>query len=263
MKEGKGRLDLGLGVDDDASGEPESPHLGAELLGSAHLDMHRHTVCAGAREGLEELTGVGHHEMAVEEELSVAADRLDDGRPEGDVRHEVAVHHVDMQPVRPSLDRGDLVGEDAEVGRKDRGRDPDLARGEQREPLRRLDRPPPSPSGHGNAHGRSVVNQGSGERLAGLDPRPACPLAGGEPRSPLRLHDAGARATRPPSPRGRRRAGPAAGWPPGAPAATASQMMSRRSRNVVKARPTLTSRSICSPGAVQSIRRSEGVILAA
>ena len=49
--------------------------------------------------------------------------------PDRDVRHEVAVHHVDVDPVGAgALDRRDLVGEAAEVGRQDRRRDHDACR---------------------------------------------------------------------------------------------------------------------------------------
>jgi len=56
--------------------------------------------------------GIGRcdHQMAVEDLVRAVADRLDNWRAEGDVRHEMAVHHVEMDPVRAGAhDRLDLV----------------------------------------------------------------------------------------------------------------------------------------------------------
>ena len=48
----------------------------------------------------------------------------DDRRPDGDVRHEVAVHDVDVNQVgAAALHGGDRLAERGEVGREDRRRD--------------------------------------------------------------------------------------------------------------------------------------------
>ena len=56
------------------------------------------------------------HQMAVERQPAVRAAGLDDGRTDGEVGDEVAVHDVEVEEVRAGLDRGDLFSEFAEVG---------------------------------------------------------------------------------------------------------------------------------------------------
>jgi hypothetical protein len=58
--------------------------------------------------------------MAVEDFLRGAADGFDDGRAEGDVGDEVAVHDVEVDPVGAGgIDCGHLFAEAGKVGRKD------------------------------------------------------------------------------------------------------------------------------------------------
>jgi hypothetical protein len=53
----------------------------------------------------------------------VASHRFDNHRPERDIRHEAAVHHVDMNPVGAArIDGANLVGEIPEIRRQDRRR---------------------------------------------------------------------------------------------------------------------------------------------
>ena len=56
--------------------------------------------------------------------MRVRAERLHDIGADGDVGHEMAVHHVDMDPVGAGrIDRAHLLAEPGEIGGKDRGRD--------------------------------------------------------------------------------------------------------------------------------------------
>jgi hypothetical protein len=56
--------------------------------------------------------------------VDLLGERVDDERPHGDRRHEVAVHDVDVDRLRPRLqDGGDLLAEPREVSRQDRRRD--------------------------------------------------------------------------------------------------------------------------------------------
>ena len=58
--------------------------------------------------------------MDVERELGERLDRLDDGRAEGDVRHEMTVHDVDVEEIGMGLvDARTLGAEIAEIGRDD------------------------------------------------------------------------------------------------------------------------------------------------
>ena len=75
-------------------------------------------------EGLEVGVGGGDHQVDVERGARAGAERGDHVGAEGDVGHEVAVHHVDLHPVGAGgLDGGDLLAEAGEVGREDRGDD--------------------------------------------------------------------------------------------------------------------------------------------
>jgi hypothetical protein len=53
--------------------------------------------------------------------VDAVAQGVDDDRPHGDRRHEVAVHDVDVDDLRPGLEhRVDLLAEPREVGAEDR-----------------------------------------------------------------------------------------------------------------------------------------------
>lgn len=55
---------------------------------------------------------VGNHQMAVKKRIGMAAQRIDDERADGDVWHEVPVHHIDMKPVGAGGEDGiGLVGQ--------------------------------------------------------------------------------------------------------------------------------------------------------
>ena len=58
----------------------------------------------GQAETNHEIFQIGRrdHQMAVEHGLGMGPQRLDDGRTIGNVRHEMSVHHVAMDPIRAS-----------------------------------------------------------------------------------------------------------------------------------------------------------------
>ena len=91
------------------------------------LRMYGHAVGAGLGKGREVGIGRRDHQVAVEERLGAIADRLDDGRAEGDVGHEMPVHHVEMDPVRAGGRDGlDLIAQPGEVRSQDGGRNQGL-----------------------------------------------------------------------------------------------------------------------------------------
>jgi hypothetical protein len=80
------------------------------------LGMHRDAVAAGIGEGGDVGIDGRNHQVTVEHLVRAVADRLDDGRPEGDVGHEMPVHDVEMDPVRAgSRHRLDLFAELREI----------------------------------------------------------------------------------------------------------------------------------------------------
>ena len=83
--------------------EPDAHVARAQVVeqrtGIAELDVHDAAVGAGVGEVGDQHAGVVDHQVAVEEQVGVCAQRLHHRRTDGEVGHEVAVHHVDVQEV--------------------------------------------------------------------------------------------------------------------------------------------------------------------
>ncbi len=73
--------------------------LGQQLARVPDLDVDGTAVGACLPERLEVVAGVGHHQVAVEENAGVFSERFDDWRPDGEVGHEMGVHDVHMEPI--------------------------------------------------------------------------------------------------------------------------------------------------------------------
>ena len=106
--------------------------LGAELLDlrdgamqvRQHLDVHRHHVRAGIDERLDVAIGIADHQVHVERQRGRLAQRLHDRHADGDVGHEVSVHHVDVDLIGAAARRGgDLGAEVREVRGENRRRE--------------------------------------------------------------------------------------------------------------------------------------------
>ena len=70
--------------------------------------------------------GLDHHEMQVDGLFGRPPDRLYHDRTDGDIRHEPAVHHVDMNPIGARrVDGAHLFAKPRKIGRQDRWRDQD------------------------------------------------------------------------------------------------------------------------------------------
>ena len=117
------RIDGRVGVEGDTGPQAEASHLGDELRGAADLDVDGAAVGARVGEGLEIAPGLRHHEVAVEEERRVTPQRGHDRWTDGEVGHEVPVHHVDVEPVGGRGHLADLLGQRSEIRRQDRGGD--------------------------------------------------------------------------------------------------------------------------------------------
>ena len=125
---GLDRLERRVRIESETGAQPEGAHLCDERVGVTDLDVHRASVRTGLGERLEIATGFCHHQVAVEVERRMAAQRRHHGRTDRDVRHEVPVHDVDVEPVGRRSDFAHLLGQEAEVGRQDRGCDAQIAR---------------------------------------------------------------------------------------------------------------------------------------
>ncbi len=117
------RIERCVGVEREAGAQIEAAHLGHEIGRAADLDVHRAAVRTRVGERLEVAPGLGHHEVTVEEQRRVAPQRRDDRRADGDVRHEMPVHHVDVEPVSGRGHLADLFGQHPEIRGEERGGD--------------------------------------------------------------------------------------------------------------------------------------------
>ncbi len=91
-----------------------------------HFDVHRQHVCAGLDETRGISIGIGNHQVNVERQLRHPFDSLHHGLADADVRHEVAVHHVDMDQVgSTAFGGGDGGSEGREVCRQNGRREAD------------------------------------------------------------------------------------------------------------------------------------------
>jgi hypothetical protein len=58
------------------------------------------------------------HQMHIERLLRAASHRFDHYRPNRDIRHEAAIHHIDVNPIRPRrIDGANLLGDTTEICR--------------------------------------------------------------------------------------------------------------------------------------------------
>jgi hypothetical protein len=86
--------------------------------------MHGDVVATGLGERLEIGIAGRNHQMGIESLLGVRPHCLDDVGAVRNVRHEMSVHHVEMDPVGTGLiHRADLFAQFREVRRQDRGGD--------------------------------------------------------------------------------------------------------------------------------------------
>src|SRR5262245_8200677 len=114
-------------VEGGARLRPELADLGQRPLQMrARLDVDGDLVGAGGREIGQVALGLHDHQVDIEGQAGSLTDRLYHHGADREVRHEPAVHDVDVEQVGPGgLDLGDIVGEGSEVCGEDRGRDLD------------------------------------------------------------------------------------------------------------------------------------------
>ena len=103
------------------------PTLGRTDLAQGFRDivLRLHMDGDQVRAGGDELRQIevrpGNHQVDIEEDVVRLMHRLDDGRAEGNVFHEMPVHHVQMHPVRAGVDRAaDFVADAGKIGRQQR-----------------------------------------------------------------------------------------------------------------------------------------------
>lgn len=130
----KERFDCGDGrgrIDD----EPDLHTQGTDFPeqrwdASFEFDMDRKEICAGGCKRLEEYLWSGTHQVHVERPACQRAQLFQQSRSEGQVRHKMPIHDVQMEPVSSRFfGARDFGAESRVIGRKQRRRD-DHARGD-------------------------------------------------------------------------------------------------------------------------------------
>ena len=123
------RLKIGaegrLGLDREPGPEPPRADL---LQGAAcvlhRLEVHDQVIRARLRELLEEAQRIRHHEVHVQGKRCELAHGADQDGAEGEVGHELPVHHVDVQEIGArARDGPDLILQPREIGGEDGGTD--------------------------------------------------------------------------------------------------------------------------------------------
>ena len=88
--------------------------------------LNKKVIGAGFGKRLKIAFGLDDHQVHIERLRGRAAHGIDDRGAERDVRHEPAVHDVDVDPIGAGLiDRANFLAEPPQIGGKDGGRDHD------------------------------------------------------------------------------------------------------------------------------------------
>jgi hypothetical protein len=108
--DGRAWVDRQPGAGAGGADGTQRPDRGVHRLG-----VDRHVARAGLGVRRCPPVRLADHQVAVDRQRRVLEQGLDDGQAEGEVRHEVVVHDIHVQPVRDAGDRGDLIGEPGKV----------------------------------------------------------------------------------------------------------------------------------------------------
>ena len=90
--------------------------------------MYGQVRCAGFGEGFEVALWLLDHQMHIQRQLGGALVGLDQERPHRDVRDEVAIHHIHVDPVGAGGFTGRDILPQTQVIRRDNGRSNDVVR---------------------------------------------------------------------------------------------------------------------------------------
>jgi len=118
-------VERGRGTDRRPQGQPEAAGLPPRLRGvKVQLGVDGAQIRPRPGERFKVPKWFRDHEMDVQEGPGMGPDRFHERRAEGDVRHEVPVHHVEVENLGARLLQGSEGSRQrGEVGRKDGGED--------------------------------------------------------------------------------------------------------------------------------------------
>ena len=129
-------MNIRIRVQGHAGLDPTVHDLPDQLVAVApvcDLDMKREQIRARIQEGIRVAPGVVDHQVDVQRTAGHLLDRSHHRRSEGQVGHEVPVHHVQVQPIGPGLlDPAHLFSETGKVCGQQRWGNTDRVRGLQR-----------------------------------------------------------------------------------------------------------------------------------
>ena len=83
--------------------------------------MHGDNVGSAGHEFCDVAERVDNHQVDIEQQIRHSPECFHNGHAKREVRHEIAIHHVNMQgPCAPHFQPGNLAGEICEIARKQR-----------------------------------------------------------------------------------------------------------------------------------------------
>ena len=111
----------GMGVQGNAGSFSEGPDLlYRPMKVRTGFGMDSDHICARIGERLNIFLGLDDHQVYVNHAFGGGSDGFHHERPDGDVRDEAAVHHIDVDPVSPGrVDSLDFSRKTAKIRRKD------------------------------------------------------------------------------------------------------------------------------------------------
>src|SRR5204863_7981594 len=107
---------------DAATRGAECPESLRDIMFSFRFDMDGYRIRAGLEKARKIMIRMFDHQMDVERKLGVFADRRDDRGPERNVVHKMAIHDVEVQPVRARFFRAMDLGFEMRKIRRENGR---------------------------------------------------------------------------------------------------------------------------------------------
>ncbi len=80
--------------------------------------VNGYPICTGVNKRRDELVRILDHQVHIQRHRDCFFQRADHRRADGDVRHKMAIHHINVQELRPALDgRARVIAQTGEICR--------------------------------------------------------------------------------------------------------------------------------------------------